>query len=128
MKSNHFRFKALEEKGLSEKIRINKNKLSISVKTIRGKDGDHYVMISPTLLVSGYGNTEEEAKESFIHNMEVFCEDLMSVNQEKRENYIVNLGFNKEKLRNKNFTQPYIDKSGVLIGIEEPVIETLETV
>ncbi len=54
-----------KEKPTKETIRIKNQKISVSVLVAFGKDGEHFVEVSPTISVSGYGTTAEEAKESF---------------------------------------------------------------
>jgi len=39
------------------------------------KEGEHYVMIAPSINVSGYGYTEKEANESFNFNMGLFLSE-----------------------------------------------------
>lgn len=109
---------------IREHIRIKSGKINIKVLTASGKDGDYFVNISPTLLVSGYGSTEKEAKESFEYNMELFCKDLLVLVPEKRDKYLFSLGFSKEKFKTKNFSKLYIDENGVLQGLEPSSIKT----
>ena len=106
-------------KEIHETIRISKGRIKIGVMVSSGMDGDYHIIISPTLSVSGYGKTEKEAIESFEHNMSVFCEDIMNLNQEKQYIYLHKLGFHKERYRAKNFRNSYNDKNN-LIGNLEP--------
>lgn len=78
---------------IKEILRIKDGRIRIKVLVSSGKDGDYHVFISPTLLVSGYGNTEQEAKESFKHNMDLFIEDIMALDTHKRNAYLFSLGF-----------------------------------
>lgn len=103
---------------IKETVRIKQGKVNINVLTVSGKDGEYFVMISPSLLVSGYGSTEKEAKESFTENMELFCKDLMSLSQEQRDLELKKLGFAKERFHNKNFSKAYVDENGVLQGLD----------
>lgn len=109
---------------IRESIRLKGDKINIKVLTASGKDGDSFVIISPTLLVSGYGSDEIEAKESFQHNMELFCKDFLELTNEQRDSYLRNLGFAKEKYKNKNFSKLYVDGNGVLQGFEQSTLKT----
>lgn len=109
---------------IRESIRLKGEKINIKVLTASGKDGDSFVIISPTLLVSGYGSDEIEAKESFQHNMELFCKDFLELTNEQRDSYLRNLGFAKEKYKNKNFSKLYVDGNGVLQGFEQSTLKT----
>ena len=109
---------------IREYLKIKSGKINIKVLTVSGKDGDYFVNISPALLISGYGSSEQEAKESFEHNMEVFCKDLLDLTQENRDLYLFKLGFSKEKFKSKNFSKLYIDENGVLQGLEPSSVKT----
>ena len=109
---------------IKESIRIKGNNIKINVLIASGKEGDHYVVVSPALLVSGYGYSEEEAKQSFQENIETFCEDLVKLSTERRLIELKKLGFTHEKLHNKNFSKLYVDENGVLQGLEPSTLRT----
>src|SRR5690554_2023854 len=107
-----------------EHIRIKDGKINIRTFTASGKDGDYYVVISPSLLVSGYGSSASEAEKSFKHNMREFCTDILNLSTEKRNTYLKSLGFKKEKFKTKNFSKTYVDENGVLQGLDQKTIKT----
>jgi hypothetical protein len=109
---------------IREYLRIKGSKINIHILTASGKDGDSFVIISPTLLVSGYGSNEIEAKESFQHNMELFCKDFIELSTEQKESYLRKLGFVKEKYKTKNFSKLYVDENGALQGLEQRTLIT----
>lgn len=109
---------------LLETIRVKGRKMNVKIVIASGKQGDFYVAIAPSIMVSGYGDTEEEAQISFDENMEVFCEDMMSLNLDEREAEFRRLGFAKERYHNKNFSKYYVDENGVLQGIEPNSLRT----
>lgn len=109
---------------IREYIRIKGGKINIKLLTASGKDGDFFVTISPTLLVSGYGENENEAIKSFEHNLELFCKDLLGLSKEDRDLYLFKLGFAKEKFKTKNFSKLYVDENGVLQGLEPSTVKT----
>lgn len=109
---------ALNFKDIKETVRIKGNKLSIKILAATGKEGDYFVTVSPSLLVSGYGSTEEDAKQSFEENLRLFCEDFMKLNQPQRESELIKLGFSKVKFHNKDYSKAYVDEDGVLQGFE----------
>lgn len=115
---------SLKFKEIKESIRINPNEIKMKVMTISGKEGDHYLVICPTLVVSGYGQTESEASASFEHNLDVFCSDLMSLSKEERELHLIKLGFSKEKFHIKKFSKSYIDEDGILQGLDINTVKT----
>jgi predicted RNase H-like HicB family nuclease len=109
---------------IKESVRIKENNVTIKVMTFTGKDGDYFVSVSPALLVSGYGATEEEATESFKENIETFCEDLLKLSPEKRNTELSKLGFNQERYHQKNYSKAYVDENGVLQGLEPTTLKT----
>lgn len=119
----------LNFKGFQEYVRIKNGALMIKAVIVSGKDGDFFVVVSPTLVVSGYGETEEDAKNSFESNMLLLCEDLMAITQEQRDIYLKELGFEKVKYHNKDYSKVYVDENGVLKGMDlgNLKISTVET-
>ena len=109
---------------IRESLRIKRGKINIKVLTASGKDGEYFVIISPTLLVSGYGSSETEAKESFQHNMELFCKDFLELSAEQKDDSLRKLGFAKEKFNTKNFSKLYVDENGALKGLEQSTLKT----
>ncbi|WP_293873272.1 hypothetical protein [Flavobacterium sp.] len=52
-------------KDIIETIRIKDSKIFIKAIVASGKEGDHFIVVSPAILVSGYVTNEKEAEESF---------------------------------------------------------------
>ena len=42
-------------------------------------EGDYIVIVSPDLSVSGYGKSEDEALQSFEHNLSVLLDDILNI-------------------------------------------------
>ncbi len=103
-------------------LRVNGRKISIGAVQLSGKEGNHYVVVIPSLCVSGYGSTEKEAHESVKENLDLFCEDLLSLSKHEIENELTKLGFKKELLKNKNFSKVYVDGKGILQNFEEGTV------
>ena len=107
-----------------ETVRIKDDSIAIKAIAVAGKEGDHFIVVSPAILVSGYGNTEKEAEESFQENINLFCQDLIKLTNEQREIELTKLGFSKVKFQNKNYSKSYVDKNGVLQGFEPGTIKS----
>jgi len=110
-------------KEVKETLQINNSVIKLSVSVYEVKDGDFFVFIAPALSVSGYGNTGEEARQSFIDNIDFFCEALALLTTEQREIELTKLGFINENHQNTNYSNAYIDQNGVLQGLD---LETLK--
>lgn len=111
------------DKKIREFIRIKGGTMSFKLVTGNGKDGDYYVVVAPSVQVSGYATTQIEAHKAFDENIDTFCEDLMSLSIEQRETELRKLGFQKEKFHTKNFSKAYVDSNGVLQGIEPQTLQ-----
>lgn len=88
-------------------------------------DGYEFVYI-PSLNISGYGNTQEEAKEMAKVCIKDFAETLFASGEKRAIEEIKNLGWKKDKYFNK-FNAPFVDKNGILREFnlsEETKIET----
>lgn len=122
---------AVKFKEIVEYIRIKNKNVQLKLVSAHGKDGDFYVSIAPSIHVSGYGRTKEDANQSFEENLRVFCEDILELSVEERNIYLSNLNFHQEKYKNKNFSKSFVDKDGVLKLFsenEEVTTSMLETV
>ena len=103
-----------------ESIKLQKNSLVAELKIFTGIDHGHWVVICPSVNVSGYGDTLEEAKESFNENMETFSEDLFKLDTHNRIKYIKSLGWKQDKIFNKRYSNAFIDTDGILQNLEKP--------
>lgn len=113
----------LEKRPEEDTVRIKGGVLTVQATVISGKDGEHFVSIIPSLMISGYGSTEQEAMESLDENMETFCEDFMKLNQDQRRSELIRLGFTQVRYHSKNFSKLYVDENGLLQGLENVTIE-----
>ncbi len=111
-------------KEIKEVIHIKDNSITMGVSVFEVKDGDSYVCIAPALLVSGYGDTVEEARKSFIDNVDFFCDALVKLTKEQKETELVKLGFVNENQQSTDYSKAYIDQNGVLQGFDFGSIKT----
>lgn len=58
-------------------IRKNLKGLEIEVEVLLVKEGDYWVSYAPSLKLSSYGDSKEEAKKGFSEALEIFLEDTM---------------------------------------------------
>jgi hypothetical protein len=110
----------------NETIHLNANGIKAIVNVMTGIEHNIWVFYCPSLNVSGYGNTKEEAHESFDHNIEVFLKDMFVLNLYQRIKYIKSLGWKQDKIFNKQYSKAYIDKDGQLNNLEVPELVSVE--
>lgn len=112
----------------TENINISQGSIRIRVNTITGKDGDFWVCISPSINVSGYGDTADEAQESFKENVELFHEDLFKLKLDDRMLELKKLGWFQKKFFKKQFSKAFVDENGILKNLTNVQLNSLESV
>jgi hypothetical protein len=114
----------MDFKDISDTIRIKSNSINLNLMVTSGIDHGHFVIISPSIMVSGYGSSEEEAKHSFEHNIHLFCKEIIELAKDKRDAYLLKLGFSKNLFRTKNYSKLYVDENGVIQGLDPDTIKS----
>ncbi|HET7360994.1 MAG TPA: hypothetical protein VFI78_03590 [Salinimicrobium sp.] len=110
-----------EHKGLKpEKITIGSKNIKGYFKCFSGKSGGYWISIIPSLKVSGYGTTEEEAIHDLSYNMDVFCEDLIALSEDQRHLELRKMGWEQNSIFKKKFSSVYADEGGVLQNFDHP--------
>lgn len=112
----------LENQPQEDTIRIKGGDLTLEATVVSGKEGEHFISIIPSLMISGYGSTEQEAIDSLDENVETFCEDFMKLNAEQKKTELVKLGFSQVPYHSKNFSKLFVDENGLLQGLENVTI------
>lgn len=111
----------------NEFIRIKGDEVSFTVRVVSAKDGDFFVHYIPSINLSAYGETKEEAKQSLSHNIQMFALDLLSLSPKNLDREMLKMGFKKERLNRKNFSRLVVDGNGELkdLGFEDHELELL---
>ena len=104
-------------------IRVKNGKIFCSLNIYSGKQGDYIINYCPSLNISGYGKTEEEAENFIKVEMEVFCEDLHSMNTKEKEAFLSSLGFKRDVFATKNYSKAFVDEDGKLQDFEEGTLQ-----
>ena len=105
---------------LAEKLTVNLNGIKGMFKSFTGQSGEYWVSIIPSLNVSGYGNTEQEAIDDLKENTDQFWQDLFSLTVDLRHAELRKLGWTVDKIFKKKFSKTYVDDSGVLQNFDYP--------
>lgn len=121
MKYTEFSAKPLsKDSPLKETLRFAPHEMKANVAGFAGKQGEFWVSYIPSLNISGYGETEEEAIKDMKYNLDVFCEDLFDASQEQREIYLKELGWNRHRHFNRQFSKSFVDENGGLRDFDNP--------
>lgn len=99
-------------------IRISKGTIELRVRLFNWKNDGSFIAYLPAINVMGYGDTLEEAKETLKIIIDDFCESIMSLSAKERDKALFELGWHKEKLKRKNYSQAHVDKEGMLRDFE----------
>ena len=110
--------KAATATVLNETIKINirKGTLSAGLNIIRfiDKDTKQYVFYAPSIEVSGYGATEEEAHEMMDHAIKECFTYYMSLGKEGLNKELLKLGWTHSPMFKKEYSKAYVDAGGAL--------------
>lgn len=85
-----------------------------------GKSGEYWVSIIPSLNVSGYGESEEDAIKDLQYNLRVLYEDLYELTLAQRDSELKKLGWSQNKFFKRQYSSVYIDENGVLQNFDSP--------
>lgn len=106
-----------------EFLKIGSNSITGNVRAVRFMDGDYWILYIPSLNLSAYGTTYQEA-----HDMmkDVVIKDFcINVMKSKNKDAIIadlkKLGWLKSRIFQKDLSKSsYIDKEGILREFELP--------
>ncbi len=103
-----------------EKLTVTPNGIKGLFKAFTGESGEYWVSILPSLNVSGYGKTEEEALENLKENSDLFWQDIYSLGEIGRNAELKKLGWTVNRIFKKKFSKAFIDEKGVLQNFDHP--------
>lgn len=113
---------------ITEQLKLSNRDIFIRINRIIGQKGDSWVVYSPSLEVSGYGATKEEAMETFELDMDGFVESLFQMSKKEQLSFLRELGWKKSRFFNKQYSKAYVDKDGLLqdMDLENVSLESME--
>lgn len=110
-----------------EKLKINfkRKKATGEFTMLIGKDGDYFVSKIPSLNLSSFGDTEEEAKMFMKHALDDYFETMFEGTEENLFKDLTSVGFVRDKIFNKRLhhkelSSSFIDGNGLLQGFDDP--------
>lgn len=93
---------------MAEEIIVTKRGKSLNVKgevsMFSFSQNEFIIIYLPSLGISGYGETVDEAKESLEHTLTSFIENMHGLSMSKIEKEFLNLGWKKNHFFNKRFS------------------------
>lgn len=128
--SSKFDFKRAENPGNApDSMHIDLNKGSIrgylNIGSFRDKDTKQWVLFSPGLDLTSYGETKEKALEMMQETIHDFFKNLTEMSRRDLEKYLTAIGWKKHNLFNKKFSKAHVDINGELqnFNAEENSVE-----
>ncbi len=114
--------------GNPDFLHVNRSKRAIEGKlniwTV--KDGEFMVSIIPTLNITGYGATKDEALGMLREALDDYFSSLVNSKQEVIDRDLSSHGWVQNKITKKNFDGPFINKKGVLQNFSLPETTEIE--
>lgn len=116
-----------------DELRITRDGIKFTINVLRfiDKDSMQWVMYSPSLHLSSYGETEDKARIMMKTALEDYCQYLWDMSKDQKLKELSSLGWKRNKFKNKQFSKVYVDASGELKdfnAVEDSVQRlTLET-
>lgn len=107
-------------KELPEYLKLTPNGVKGKFISFTGKSGEHWVSIIPSLNVSGYGESEEDALKDSQYNIRVLFEDLHELTSTQRDKELKKLGWLQNKFFKRQYSSSYVDENGVLKNFDSP--------
>lgn len=117
----------------NEEIRFKSNRHGVSfsgyINVVRfvDKDTKQYVVYAPSLEISGYGDTVEEAHKILDFNLKELLLHLQHLPKHEAKKTLADLGWVQHRLFNRQFSKAYIDDDGKLknLNAENDKVEFL---
>jgi hypothetical protein len=103
-----------------ETIELSNNTIHGKLAAFSGVQGEFVVAVIPSLNVSGYGRTEEEAAESLKENLDTFFQDLFALPEANRFAELKDLGWERDPLFKNQISISFVDEGGVLKNFDLP--------
>ena len=91
-------------------------------------DNGHHIAYMPSLNLTGYGDSEEEAKELLMdHVVKDFLDGLFTLPKSQIVEELKKLGWEKSQFFDKEFSKSYVDIDGVLREFNLPAETKIES-
>jgi predicted RNase H-like HicB family nuclease len=110
---------------------VNKKiRAKLSATKFIDRDTNQFVIFVPSINISSYGKTEAKAQEMMKNAISDFFDYLVSHKGVKRNRYLIDLGWKKDKFSRKEFSRAFVDGNGELrnFNVQKNSIERIEVI
>lgn len=114
----------------SLRLQFGRHKNATGVFTVhRFQDHEHTVAYIPSLNLSAYGDSHEEALDRLVKEvLDDFFENILDLSPEQANHELEKLGWSRSKLFKKQFkSNSFVDRNGVLKNFNLPEETKVET-
>lgn len=118
----------------TDSLTVNKSKGAvnaiINVTRFQDKDTKQYVMYSPSLDITSYGETLNKAQQMLVSSVEDLFTHFIEISADELLEELKALGWTKNRLKNKVFSNLKVDANGELqnFNVMEGSVERLQMV
>jgi len=113
-----------------EVLNIDLKKLNMAgkVRVFDFMDEGHHISYIPSLNLSGYGDTKQEALDLLMkHVVKDFFEGLLTLSESQINEELKKLGWERSHFLNREFSKSYLDEDGVLREFNLPAETQIES-
>jgi len=97
------------------KIDFRNGRVKGTVEMLEFKEGDSFIVYSPSLQLSSYGPSKQESHEMMKEVLNDYCTNLIDAGPEQAFFELKKLGWKQHKFFKKRFLDPpYVDINGIL--------------
>lgn len=111
------------------KIIFSRKEASMRIHVASFIDHDHHVAYVPSLKLSGYGATKEEAMEMLFQDViDDMFDNLLALGESGVSKELAKYGWHKSPIPNKKYYNdlPYVDPNGILENFNLPEDTSIE--
>ncbi len=97
------------------KINFSSGEVKAGLYTYDFKDNEHIITYIPSLNLSAYGSTVEEANERLEEVLDDYFENLVELPERHASDELKKYGWSRDKIFKKKFEKSaYVDRDGIL--------------
>ena len=103
---------------IKDTIRISPDSFEGNVRVFSWDDHGFTMMYIPSLQISAYGTTKEEAKSMMDDCIVEFVTSFLDLSHKNRKEALIEMGWAQERIGRKKFSRCFVDRKGALQGLD----------